>query len=176
MEPNEDILYMTIHAYTSFSHLAVMCTFTIPGQPQPDPSPSPDPNNAYRLEAGAVTTISAELDETLRFTLPFSSRREQQVRCTTSGGKGDADLHMSWSGPIDFESPGGDTVSYPDTKSQCPCVRMCFSRLPPLCVCCLPSFRLKVCPTATRKRRSMSTDLTRRTRSSPCWTPGIPCL
>lgn len=93
-------LFVTVHAYTSFHGVSIMCD---------DGSNAIEVSETERLEIGVGRTISAELDEKLRFEFHAASI-PGFVQCSISGGTGDADLYISES-PVNFENPGQDDVS-----------------------------------------------------------------
>ena len=73
---------------------------------------SPTPvaiEDSETIEIGRARTVSAELDERLRFEFHVASILGP-VQCSISGGTGDADLYVSES-PVNFENPGQNDVS-----------------------------------------------------------------
>ena len=77
-------------------------------QKAPTASPVTD---IEELEHGMIVTISAEMDESLRFLYPIDPLLVGSVKCAIGGGSGDGDLYARWDSPVDFERPGREDVS-----------------------------------------------------------------
>lgn len=110
-------VYVTLDGDTEFSGVSLAC-FAEGGTPQPPTQPPvlapiEEPNI---LKSGKVLSgIAIPVGQAVFYTMPMPSNADS-VRCSISGGTGDADLYVRWDEEVDLNTPSNNNVSRWETS------------------------------------------------------------